>query len=75
MAKSARGILRPLNLESVPGEGLPLTLMAEAISKTPEPSGMTDGMQRLFSQRASCSWCLQGHLLLVPQPQSERHSP
>lgn len=41
MAKSARGILRPLNLGSVPGEGLPLTLMAEAISKT---SRLTDGM-------------------------------
>lgn len=38
MAKSAKGILRPLNLGSVPRESLSLTLMAEAISKAPEPS-------------------------------------
>lgn len=38
MAESAKGIFRHLNLGSVPREGLSLTLMAEAISKAPEPS-------------------------------------
>lgn len=38
MAESAKGIFRPLHLGPVPREGLSLTLMAEAISKAPEPS-------------------------------------